>query len=1185
MGILSSIFRHKHKKATSDNSVDDNPWAGLSSYEDPEEAEREGRKPKQFRGRDEESRSVAQLIIGNIFVTLYGKSGTGKTSLLNAGVFPMLRQKRFLPVCIRLAMEAPDDSFQQCIIRKLAQAVTDHQCSLETINVVEMPEDEQKPDYLWSYFARTRFVNSEGQTVFPVLVFDQFEEIFLDRIHEAEVLLRQIAYLMDESHALSPRLIDGRLYTYDFNFRFVISIREDELYRLEDSIDNCYLPALKRCRYRLRGLMEQGAMDVILVTGEGLFKAEEQQDIAKSIIDKSRNKDKSINTNIVSLLCNRIFVVYRRSGAKQITHKLVDSIIKGNTFEQFNNEASEEKKDYKFFAFISYKREDEKLAKWLQNKLEHYHLPTTLNGKELPKNLRPIFRDIDNLAAGKLPVQISRALKDSKNLIVVCSPRSAKSKWVKKEIEEFIKIKGGKADNIFPFIIEGVPNSKDEDKECFPEALRSLPKSEEILGGNINETGGKNVALVKVVAGMLGVRIDDLWNRYEKEEKKNRWIRYGVQSVIIIFAIFLVLYFCRLNYQMSLNMSRVLAEKALTLVDEGDSYTARLLALEALPTKRSFILEALPTYRPYTVEAEISLRKACSVNTAILKGHTYSVNSASFSPDGKQIVSASADSTVRIWDAETGECLQILVGHTGSVYSASFSPDGKWVVSASEDNTDRIWDVHTGQCLQMKEEHTDDVNSASYSSDGKRIVSATWHNTIYILDAKTGQCLQTLKGHTSGVESATFSPDGKRIVSASSDKTVRIWNVETGQCLQTLEGHKWVINSASFSPDSKLIVSASEDYTVRIWDAYTGQCLQTLEGHTSGVKSATFSPDGKRIVSASYDKTVRIWDAQHVQCLQTLNGHIDLVRSASFSPDGKRIVSASNDKTVRIWDSLTGQCQQTLVGHSNLVSSTSFSPDGRRIVSASNDSTACIWDAQTGQLIQTLRGHKGKVESASFCPDGNRIVSASEDSTIRIWDANNGQCLHVLEGHKKYVRSAFYSPDSRCIISASLNKTVCIWDAEAGKLLKTLEGHTERVLFATFSPDSKRIVSASDDKTIRIWDAQTGQCLQTLEGHTSGVNSASFSPDGKLIVSSSWDKTVRIWDSETGQCLQMLEGHTDDVNSVSFSPDGKRIVSASNDGTIRIWEFPPLQELIENTRERFKNRPLTPEERKKYYLD
>lgn len=337
MGIISRIFRKK--KTIINNSEDNNPWAGLSSYEDPEKAEREGRKPKLFCGRDEESHNVAQLITGNIFVTLYGKSGTGKTSLLNAGVFPRLRMKRYLPLSIRLSMDALDTSFQKCIIHQLTQTIN-KKGRLETINVVAMPEDEQQPDYLWSFFARSKFIDNDGRSLFPVIVFDQFEEVFRNRRKETEVLLRQIAYMMDESHALSSRIIDGVPYKYDFNFRFVASIREDDLYRLEDSIDNSYLPELKRCRYRLRSLTEQGAYDVILIPGEGLFKTEEQKDIVDKILDKSRNEDGSISTNIISLLCSRIFIDYKCTGSAHITQSLVDTFIKGNPFERFYDEAT-----------------------------------------------------------------------------------------------------------------------------------------------------------------------------------------------------------------------------------------------------------------------------------------------------------------------------------------------------------------------------------------------------------------------------------------------------------------------------------------------------------------------------------------------------------------------------------------------------------------------------------------------------------------------------------------------------------------------------------------------------------------------------------------------------------------------------------------------------------------------------
>ena len=160
-----------------------------------------------------------------------------------------------------------------------------------------------------------------------------------------------------------------------------------------------------------------------------------------------------------------------------------------------------------------------------------------------------------------------------------------------------------------------------------------------------------------------------------------------------------------------------------------------------------------------------------------LKGHTNDVMYASFSPDGRRIVSASWDRNVRIWDAATGECIRTLEGHTWGVWSASFSPDGSRIVSASRDETVRIWNAATGECLRTLEGHTKRVYSASFSPDGSRIVSASWDKTVRIWNAATGECIRTLEGHTGNVWSASFSPDGSRIVSASSDNTIRIWDI------------------------------------------------------------------------------------------------------------------------------------------------------------------------------------------------------------------------------------------------------------------------------------------------------------------------------------------------------------------------------------------------------------------------
>ena len=194
-------------------------------------------------------------------------------------------------------------------------------------------------------------------------------------------------------------------------------------------------------------------------------------------------------------------------------------------------------KDKEYFAFISYKREDEKWAKWLAHQLDNYKLPSTLNGKELPPSLRKTFRDVDELSAGNLPEQIYNALSTSDNLIVICSPRSAKSEWVNKEIEDFINSKSGNTDHIFPFIIDGIPYSNDPNIECFPDKLRNLPEKEERLGGNINEQGGRNAAVVKVIAGMLGVSFDSLWNKYEREQKRKRWLGICIAMIVALIGI------------------------------------------------------------------------------------------------------------------------------------------------------------------------------------------------------------------------------------------------------------------------------------------------------------------------------------------------------------------------------------------------------------------------------------------------------------------------------------------------------------------------------------------------------------------------------------------------------------------------------------------------------------------------
>ena len=607
--------------------------------------------------------------------------------------------------------------------------------------------------------------------------------------------------------------------------------------------------------------------------------------------------------------------------------------------------------------------------------------------------------------------------------------------------------------------------------------------------------------------------------------------------------------------------------------------------------------------RTITGEAHAALYNALTAPgrpLALLLGHEGEVKSIAYDSGERHLVTGSADGTAKIWDAR-GNLLADLQGHQGAIYSAVFAVDGESIVTAGRDGTARLWNIN-GEPLAILQGHGNRVMSAVFSPDGEEVLTASWDGTARLWNKK-GRTKVTFSGHKKPLTSAVFDRGGSCILTTSHDHTARLWKKD-GTLLETLTGHEAAVNSAVFSADGERILTASQDGTARLWDAQ-GNPLVSLRGHTAAVWSAEFSPGGDKIITGGLDGTARLWHAAGEamgEPLAVLVGHTGQIWSAVFSPAGDRIATVSSDGMARLWDN-SGLPLLILEGHTGAVLSVAYRPDGKQLATAGSDGTGRIWDS-VGEGMVTLAGHAGSVNSAAFDAKGTCIVTASDDQTARLWKMS-GVPVATMHGHSGRLRSASFNAAGDRILTASDDHTARLWDRQGGEIA-VLEGHTAPVITASFSRDGSLILTAGDDRTARLWDAQghMREILRHVEYLTSAaissddrrvitigvgnqaqlwdiaglrpdlgpdvgageareiatlrhkayITSAVFSPDSRYLLTTSKDGTARLWDAD-GTLLAVLEGHTQRVNIGIFDAAGTHILTAADDYTARIWDL------------------------------
>lgn len=877
-----------------------------------------------------------------------------------------------------------------------------------------------------------------------------------------------------------------------------------------------------------------------------------------------------------------------------------------------------------YFAFISYKREDEKWAQWLQRKLESFRLPSHLKGRDdLPKEIRPVFKDTSELVPGNLPQQIIDALDKSRFLIVICSPRSAASPWVDKEVDAFLKM--GRADKIIPFIIEGIPFSNDASKECFPESLRALEKNQEILGANIREMG-REAAFVKIVSRMFGLRFDVLWQRHERYLRRRRVLAFSLILLALLaataFSVVLSRQNRRLkesNWEILRNESLMMAEKAERLTSEGDSFSAISLALNALPED----LE-LPE-RPYTFEAEVALRKALEGNALIQEGGT--ARSIAISPDGTMIASVSFDEEygpLKIWDSGSGQFYlnpwRAPWPGEYSLNSVAFSPDGATLVTAGM--LIQVWDICDLERPKQTASPSDsEISDLTFSPDGSRLAVAS-EDSLFILNTDSYRVSLSFPHPGGEVHSVAFGPDGNHLVSCSENKVV-LWNIRDSSAEWTLKMKTEKAWTAVFSPDGKRIAIGMDGNTVRIVDANTGEqtnVLSTPSFSSDPVLSIAYDPNGDNI-AFSAGKDIFLWSSQGKY--RVFSGHDGEVKKVVFSGDGKRIVSASVDHTVRVWSVISERRERILNGSPKDIGmpagkskSIAFSPDGKSVIAGLGDRLV-QWNAATGEKIRSYVGHSGAVTSFTLDPNGERLYSTSEDGSLRSWDTKTGLetgspvqidglvavgysamkravvtisedgCVILwdpasLNKGTAIMRESFSGPESASSLSVSADGTFAIIGTEGGGYIMDLgTGDLDDGLFGAgagwsyfvhsvaISPDGGQAATDAiiwdDPTTMRIGDY--GGPLEI--GTDRHITEVAFSPDGKRIVTGDESGLIGIFETDLGEEIVSYRGHKGTVTAVAFSPDGSQIASCSEDNTVCIWSYPSLQELIDAGRKAF----------------
>jgi WD40 repeat protein len=1093
-----------------------------------------------FYGRAGVSQDLYQLIRLEPLVVLHAKSGLGKSSVINAGLMPMVaKNQEYDPYNIRFhAYTEGKQDFPLGITRDGVRSQS------EVLDKIR-PEGE---DSLWYHLKSLQFAAEEGKGT--LLIFDQFEELFTYPEEVVEEFARQLSEALYST--LPQRFRDKRKEGFEnnkaflsaeelaqldqlLNLRLVMVIRSDRMSLMKKL--KAYFPTILAADFELQPLTREQAEDAILSpayqkVGFATPLFDYEDDAIEYLLDfLSEGDTEPIESFQLQILCEYVERHLVAKQGKTLIQKAdiaqPDQILENYYLDKINaiTDPTDQLAARRLIeeGFI-FEEEERRLTLYEGQIFKSYGINQDLLNQLLDTHL---VRSEPSLRGG-YTYELSHD-----TLVAPVLKAKAKRKAAERLIQEKAAQQAREAELLALRQKEEVTRQQAEKEK----QLRTAAEHNEKRA----KQGTLLASVISIIALLLLCLASWLYNDAENVKKKQRTTLEQLNETLSSLEKEKT---ATIAAKDAAELRRIEAEiqTALALKNEAAAEAQTRLAqqrkLEADFAKDNALQSQAEAEASATAAQNVSLvlTIAKSNPTLALRIAEYNLKTHTGNPAAVAVFREVISDPDNIFYQEMG-------GHTSAVTAVSFSPDGQSILTGSSDKTAKLWDLR-GNTLQVFLGHTSAITAVSFSPDGQSILTGSSDKTAKLWDLR-GNALQVFLGHTSAVTAVSFSPDGQSILTGSSDHTAKLWGLR-GNALQTFSGHTHPVTAVAFSPDGESILTGSSDKTAKLWDI-RGNALQTFSGHTSYVTAVAFSPDGQSILTGSLDKTAKLWDVRG-NALQIFLGHTSAVFAISFSPDGESILTGSSDKTAKLWD-IRGNALQTFSGHTSAVTAISFSPDGESILTGSSDHTAKLWGL-SGNKLQKFSGHADDVYTVTFSPDGQSILTGSEDKTAKLWDLR-GKELQTFSGHTDAVFAVAFSPDGQSILTGSSDNTAKLWDLK-GNALQVFLGHSFDVTAVAFSPDGQNILTGSWDNTAKLWDVR-GNELQNFSGHADFVNTVGFSPDGQNILTGSFDNTAKLWDLK-GKELQIFSRYASFIKPAVFSSNEQSILTENGDSTAKLWQ-------------------------------